>query len=103
MRRPLAYCMALAGAVALLPGTGCGRGRTDAEAQASVEGAPECAAYASDYERCLRSLAPDPAAAERLAENTRLSLQAAVTDEASRIRLNDECRAARAQLRRSCQ
>jgi hypothetical protein len=73
------------------------------ESAPAPEEATECEAYASDYERCLRTLAPEPATAARLAENTRLSLRSAVVDEASRIRVNDQCRVARDQLRRSCQ
>jgi hypothetical protein len=81
--------------------TACKR-TSPTEDSASVEGTPECEAYASDYERCLQAMAPDRATADRLAENTRLALQSAVKDESSRVRLNDECRTAREQLRRTC-
>jgi hypothetical protein len=103
MRNQSSRFLALAGVASFVFASACGRSHGDNGIATSIEPAEECEGYAADYERCLRGLAPDPATAESLADNTRLSLRAAVVDEASRNRLNDQCRTARTQLRRSCQ
>jgi hypothetical protein len=69
----------------------------------NADDAPECTAYAAEYERCLESLAPTPEVASRFAESARGSLRVAATDPEARDRLNEKCRAARVQLRETCQ
>jgi hypothetical protein len=65
--------------------------------------APECEAYAADYERCLTSLARKDRVDSTFADSTRAALRVASKDPSSRGRLNERCRAARAQLEATCQ
>jgi hypothetical protein len=91
----------VAWAVATLPA--CERGQTT-ESATPPEGAPECEAYASDYERCVSSIAPNPEVAAQRSETTRQTLAAAAAkDPESLDRLNERCRTAREQLRTACQ
>jgi hypothetical protein len=81
----------------------CERGQAT-EGEAAPQGAPECEAYASDYERCVSSIAPNPDVAAHRSEATRQTLAAAAAkDPASLDRLNERCRTAREQLRTACQ
>jgi hypothetical protein len=88
-------------AFALATLAACRRGTTG-ETPAPSEGAPECEAYASDYERCLAGAAPNAQVAREVAEKAREALRVAAKDPESVDRMNEKCRAARAQLSTTC-
>jgi hypothetical protein len=79
-----------------------GRSESRKSPSSTDDGAPECDGYATEYERCLNRLAPDPAIASKYASATRESLLAQAKDPASRDRVNEKCRAAREQLGTAC-
>ncbi len=79
------------------------RSESGAGSQDTEREAPECVAYAADYERCLKGLTPDPEVAAKPAEITRESLLAAASDPSARDRVNEKCRVARAHLQMTCQ